>query len=282
MLTILEVTAHCTDYLKKYAVANPRRQAEELVAEALGMSRVDLYIDYSRPLTEAELERLRAWLKRRAKKEPLQYISGAVDFFSCRLLVNPNVLIPRQETEILCDIIAKHLEAENRNGMVLWDVCTGSGAIGIALKKRFPELKVLLSDICPEALAQAKANAAHNNVEVECLLGDLLTPFKEAKADLIVCNPPYIREDEYAGLEEEVRLYEPKKALVSGVTGLEFYASLARILPLHLNSKGKVWFEIGTGQGKGVGQLFSDPCWVRCACEQDWSGHDRFFSLEIE
>lgn len=282
MRTILEVITLSTDYLTKCNINRARRQAEELVSQVLAMSRMDLYLDFNRPLTEKELDTLRAWLKRRGSGEPLQYIAGHVDFASCRIGVAPGVLIPRQETEILVDKIGSVLAKHDLEGKALWDVCCGSGAIGIALKKRFPNLNVALSDISPDALAIAKKNAAENGVEVEIVHGDLLVPFKGRKADFIVCNPPYIREDEFDGLDPEVRCYEPKTALVSGSTGLEFYARLAESLPHFLNRGSKVWFEIGTEQGEAVKQLFGNSCWTRCSYEQDWSGHDRFFSLEIE
>lgn len=282
MLTILDVINLSTDYLKKCNIANPRRQADELVGEVLSMSRMALYLDFSRPLTDEELDKLRLWLKRRGAGEPLQYIQGYVDFLSCRIAVSPKVLIPRQETEILCDKIIKILEAQTTDNRVLLDLCCGSGAIGIAMKKKFPGLHVILADICPEALSKAKENASVNEVAVEFIQGDLLQPFKGKKADFIICNPPYIKEDEYSSLDDEVRLFEPKKALVSGSSGYEFYERLANDLPSHLNSAGRVWFEIGTGQGEGIKQLFSAPVWTQSNFEADWSGHDRFFSLEIE
>lgn len=282
MLTILEVITLSADYLKKCNIAHPRRQAEELIAEVLSMGRMDLYLDYSRPLSDNELAKMRSWLKRRGAGEPLQYIQGYVDFMQCRIGVNPKVLIPRQETEILCDKIAKVLEASGTGNKGLLDLCCGSGAIGIALKKRFPDLRVYLSDICPEALAQAKANAEANGTEVVLLQGDLFQPLKGQKVDYVVCNPPYIREDEYATLEDEVRAFEPKKALVSGTTGFEFYERLAAELPAHLKPRGRAWFELGMGQGEGVKRLFSAPIWTHSGFEADWSGHDRFFSLEIE
>ena len=282
MLTILDVINLSTDYLKKCNIENPRRQAEELISQVLAMSRMDLYLDFSRPLTDDELAKLRSWLKRRGSGEPLQYIQGYVEFLSCRITVNPNVLIPRQETEILCDKIAKILKSKSTDNKVLWDLCCGSGAIGIALKKQFPNLHVCSSDICNDALSLAKENAALNQVDIEFFQGDLFKPFQSKKADFIVCNPPYIKESDYSTLDIEVRNFEPKKALVSGPSGYEFYERLSKDLPSHLNPGGRAWFELGTGQGEGVKQLFNSSIWTQSNFEADWSGHDRFFSLEIE
>jgi release factor glutamine methyltransferase len=300
MRTVLEILKLSTDYLQKKNIQHARRQAEELLGEALNLGRMGLYMEHARPLTEQELEKCRTWLKRRGQGEPLQYIVGEMDFFNCHFKVNQDVLIPRQETEILVDKIAKELSSENLEGKVLWDICCGSGCIGIALKKKMPALKIVLSDISEKALAVAKENAASNGVEVEFMHGDLLTPFNlktevqdllsssagsklnRQKANFIVCNPPYISESEYENLEIEVKEFEPKLALVSGASGLEFYVRLCQSLPYYLEAKGKVWFEIGDGQGEEVEKIFNNPIWVRSIYEKDWSERHRFFFLEIE
>ncbi|MEI8366040.1 MAG: peptide chain release factor N(5)-glutamine methyltransferase [Parachlamydiaceae bacterium] len=279
MIEILNLT---TDYLKQKGVDNARRQAEELLGEALGLGRMGLYLEYDRPLTVPEMEKCREWLKRRAAGEPLQYISGEMEFFGCRIAVTPDVLIPRQETEILVDKIAHQLSLLPLVDKVLWDVCCGSGCIGISLKKKFPELQVCLSDLSEAALAMTRRNAAGNEVDVECLCGDLLAPFEGKKADFIVSNPPYIAAKDYAGLEIEVRGHEPHMALVSGDSGLEFYRRLAQQLPRYLNPQGRVWLEIGHGQSEAIHSEFSASCWTRRTHELDWSGRERFFSLEIE
>src|SRR5262249_40817956 len=144
------------------------------------------------------------------------------------------------------------------------------------------DLDVVLSDLSPKALEVAQANAQLNGVAVEILQGDLLAPFVGRKAHYVVCNPPYVSEAEYAALSNEVRHFEPIQALLAGRTGLEFYERLAKELPAFLEPSAKVWFEIGTGQGRGVQSLFGNPPWKNCHVGKDWSGHDRFFSLEIE
>ena len=282
MRTVIEILKLSTDYLEQKNIAHARRQAEELLGEALELGRMGLYLEYGRPLTEEELVKCREWLKKRGQGEPLQYISGALDFFDCRFKVTHDVLIPRQETEILVDKISKELAKTNLEGKVLWDICCGSGCIGISLKKKFPSLSVILSDISDKALAIAKENAKKNEVDVGFFSGDMLAPFENQRADFIVCNPPYISENDYKKLEIEVKSYEPKLALVSGSSGLECYNRLSKALPDYLAPGGKVWFEIGDGQGEAIKEMFSGSCWVHCAHEQDWSGRERFFSLEIE
>lgn len=282
MRTILEILKLSTDYLGQKNIEHPRRQAEELLAEITGLSRMDLYLEFNRPLSEEELIKCREWLRRRGQREPLQYIAGAVDFFDCRIKVTQDVLIPRQETEILVEKIAKELSERSLNEQVLLDLCCGSGCIGIALKKKFPALRVFLSDLSEKALALAEENASANQVEVEFFQGDFLTPFQSQLVNFIVCNPPYISENEYEHLSAEVKDYEPKLALVSGVSGLEFYDRLSKELPFYLKPLGKAWFEIGDGQGEAVKKRFTASCWKSCAYERDWSGRERFFSLEIE
>lgn len=282
MKTILEIVQLTKEYLAKKEIHNPSREAEQIIADALGIKRIDLFLQFDRPLNENECAKCRETLVRRGKGEPSQYIAGEVEFYNCAIKVSPAVLIPRPETEILVDKIAAALKNEELQGKELWDVCSGSGCIGIALKKRFPLLHVVLSDLSEAALAMAKENAERNSVEVEFLHGDLLEPFRQRKADYFVCNPPYVTEEEYHNLDREVRDYEPRLALVSGATGLEIYRRLAQELPSRLQPQAKMWMEIGTGQGDAVNLLFKTPPYIKKQVEKDWAGHDRFFLLEIE
>lgn len=280
MKTLLEVLNLSTDFLKQKGVLNPRKETQEILCDVFGMNRLDLYMQYDRPLVESELEILRKRVMRRAKGEPFQYIHGEVEFHDCKIKVTPAVLIPRQETGILVDKIIQTLSKLDLQGKVLWDVCTGSGCIGIALKKRFPQLDIKLSDLSKDALAIARENALRNEVEVDIFEGDLLRPFEGSTTDFLVCNPPYVSESEHAALEKEVREYEPKIALVSGSSGLEFYERLSKEIVTCLNPEAKVWFEIGDRQGNDLLTLFS--AWTKIRVERDWSDRDRFFFLEIE
>jgi release factor glutamine methyltransferase len=275
MKILSEILKLSTEFLQKRGIDRPRRQVEELLSYVLKLPRIELYMQYDRPMMEPELVHLREAIKRRAEGEPWQYIAGEVEFLGCQLKVNKSVLIPRQETEILADRILKELPA---TPVEIWDVCTGSGCIGIALKKKRPDCKVILSDISPEALDVARENGEQNGVEIQLLQGDLLKPF-QGKADIIVCNPPYISEKDYAQLDKEVRGFEPKIALIGGSSGLDFYQKLAVDLPRYLNPHGKVYFEIGTGMGSQVKNLFQSPIWKTQEITQDWSSHDRYLTL---
>lgn len=274
MKTILEVLSASSDYLNKKNIESPRREAELLLADFLNVGRMDLYLDFERPLTEKELEGFRGRLKRRGEKEPGQYIHGFVKFYGLELKVSPDVLIPRPETEILVDKIVEKLEGQDLEGKQLLDLCTGSGCIGLALKKRFPLLNVSLSDVSEKALNIARENG--KNLEVEYYLGDLFSPLKGKKFDYIVCNPPYISQDEYDSLDSEVKDFEPKLALLAGGRGVEVYERIKEDLPSYLNPNGVVWFELGAFQGAALLKLFDGA-----ALEKDWAGHDRFLCFSI-
>lgn len=271
MKTIGEVIKLSSAFLEERKIARPRRIAEELISNSLKLNRMDLYLQFDRPVIEQELDAIRDGLKKCGKGEPLEYVTGEVEFFGCTLAVDRRVLIPRPETEVLVEFVSKRVERG-----ALWDICTGSGCIGIALKKARPELSVTLSDISPEALLLAASNAKRNGVDVEILQGDLLAPFQGRKADAIICNPPYVSEPEYRKLDPSVRDFEPELALVAGEKGTEVYERLKKELPAYLNPGAQVFFEIGAAQGQALKELFPEG-----ELHADWAGHPRFFVLKI-
>lgn len=258
-MIILEVIQHAAQFLEKKGIENPKRSAEEVIADALRKKRLDLYLEYDRPLDPDELAKCREVVKRRASGEPAAYIAGRVEFAGVTLEVDRSVLIPRPETELLIEKMGS-LEG------IVWDVCTGSGAIGIALKKKFPHLTVVLSDIATVELA--KRNAMLNQVDVEILQGDLLEPF-EGECDILVSNPPYIID--YESLPNSVKDYEPRLALEGGYSFYERFAL----------EKGRVrrgiWFEIGAQMGDRIKEIFGGG-----EVMKDWAGHERFFCWKSE
>ncbi len=282
MKTVGEVLLATTQFLTQKGVSRPRRVAEEIVAHSLSLKRLDLYLQFDRLLLEEELGKMRPLLKRAARGEPIEYIVGALSFYGVSLKVTPAALIPRPETELLVEMACKELGKKSLEGKSAWDVCTGSGCIGIALKKKYPQLFLSLADVSSEALELARENALVNGVDVECLQGDLLEPFVARKADFVFCNPPYVAEGEYAGLDPAVRCFEPKLALVGGVDGLAFYRRLKESIVGYLNPGAHIFFEIGTNQGAPLLELFSGGPWKNARVERDWAGHDRFFLLEFE
>lgn len=279
MKTVGEILSASASFLQNKNVDRARRQAEELLSFVLKMKRIDLYLQFDRPLIESELILMRQFVKRLSEGEPLDYVLGEVEFYGCKYKVDRRALIPRPETEILIDFIARGIGSAFGG---LWDLCTGTGYIGIALKKKCPALSVSLSDLSSEALSLAAENALLNGVDVELLHGDLLIPFRGRKADIITVNPPYISVKEYFTLDPSVRNFEPKMALVGGEKGTEFFERLADDLPSFLNPKGKVFLEIGSTQGDEMQKIFSSPVWVKREVHMDWSGKARFFFLEMQ
>jgi len=275
MKNVKTVLSLATKLLEERGVARARFCSEVLLAHVLKMERIELYMHHDQPLDENELSLFRESIKEKAKKQPLEYLLKEIEFYHCKIDVNSSVLIPRQETEILLDLVCKQVKPEAKWAL---DLCTGSGCLAIGLKKALPRLGVVGVDLCEKALAVAEKNGKKNGVGVQWLLGDLLEPVMGKKFDLVLCNPPYISDKEFLELDEEVRLFEPKRALVSGKTGLEFYERLAEGLPQILSPGAQIFFEIGAGQKEGVLALFSKSCFQDSKVEPDWAGHDRFFS----
>jgi release factor glutamine methyltransferase len=283
MIPILDGLTFVSRELAKKDQESAKQEAENLLCCVTNCDRASLYFSSGKVLSENEWKNCQVYLQRRLQGEPLAYIHGSIEFYDCLIRVNPSVLIPRQETEILVDKISADLsQQKNLAGKILWDLCCGSGCIGIALKKKFPQLKVISSDLSLDALSVARLNAKLNEVEVEFVQGDLLTPFLGQRANYVVCNPPYISESEYQVLDSEVREFEPKLALVGGVSGLEIYERLAKVLPFHLYTGAKVWLEIGYLQGNILKKVFQNVLWKKMWFENDWAGHHRFFFLENE
>ncbi|MCB1118512.1 MAG: peptide chain release factor N(5)-glutamine methyltransferase [Chlamydiia bacterium] len=208
-------------------------------------------------------------LERYLKGEPLAYLRGFVDFLGCHISVSSDVLIPRQETEILADKIVQSAPTG-----ILWDLCTGSGCLAIAIKKHCPDLNVFASDISPKALALAKQNATENAVSITFYEGDFLAPFAGQTADVIVSNPPYVTEEEYAALDPQVKDWEPKLALVGGDT---FYRQLAQNLPECMNPGGTAWLESSPQMIAQSLSYFAD--W-KTEVIKDYAGHDRFLVVK--
>jgi release factor glutamine methyltransferase len=206
-----EVLRGATDYLAARGVESPRLDAERLLARALGLTRMELYTQHDRPLTEAERVAARQLVQRRGRREPLAYVLGDWDFRRVTLMTDARALVPRPETEVVVERCLALLQGVTTPRIL--DVGTGSGAIALALKHERPDAHVTATDISADAIALARENAARNDIEVELIETDLLAgvsgPF-----DLVVSNPPYVLPGELAGLEPEVRDWEPELALV--------------------------------------------------------------------
>lgn len=251
--TILKVLQWTTSYFSRKGISQPRAGAEVLLAHVLGMERIDLYLHYDQPLNPSELARYRECVRRRAAFEPTQYITGKQEFWSLDFEVTPSVLIPRPETELL---VEKTLESVEDPAQVILDLCTGSGAVAVALAHERPSLKLVASDISPEALKVAKRNALRHHVEqrIAFIASDLFNAFSfNALFDIIVTNPPYISEAELDALAPEVVRYEPRTALEGrGALGLDIIRKILDKAPSYLKPGGILLVEIGQGQAEIV------------------------------
>lgn len=280
--SVLELLRWTTDYLAKKGFADARLNAELLLAGTLGLKRLDLYLQFDRPLRADELADFRARLLRRAKREPLQYIAGDAHFRELRLRVDRRVLIPRPETEVLVGEVLAW--SRGREALSAVDVGTGSGAIALSLAAEGPFARVLATDASEEALALARENhlAAAPDAPVEFRLGRSYAPLAGERFDVVVSNPPYIAEHERESLDAQVRDWEPALALFGGESGLEVIEELVAGAPAHLKPGGLLALEIGAGQAARVQELvratgaFAEP-----EVRRDLAGRDRIIRAEL-
>lgn len=231
---------------------DPRTDAEWMAVDVLGVSRSMLGLMLKSALSDQQQVQLDSWLARRAKGEPLQYIEGTAWFMGLEFGVDPRVLIPRPDTETLCEAALELLE-DMKNPTVA-DMCTGSGAIGISVKRLCPKAKVTLTDISRDALFVARTNAMRLGAQVEALQGDLYGAIEGRAFDMLLCNPPYLTQEDIDSLQKEVT-FEPALALFGGEDGLDCYRRIADGLNAHLNPGGYVLLEVGMGQDQDVLKL---------------------------
>jgi release factor glutamine methyltransferase len=239
-------------------IATPRLDAELLLCHALGCDRVRLYMDMQRPLQSEELASVRALVVRRRAREPVAYIVGKKAFYQHELEINHDVLVPRPDTEVLVD---RALEALPQTAAHALDLCTGSGAIAIAIALERAALEIDATDLSDAALAVAARNVAHHglNERIRLHRGDLFAALPERKQyALIVANPPYVGEREWSSLAPEVTEHEPKLALLAGEDGLDVLKRLCREVCEWLAPGGTLIFEVGRGQAQVVSGLLGD------------------------
>ncbi|MDW7644986.1 MAG: peptide chain release factor N(5)-glutamine methyltransferase [Desulfuromonadales bacterium] len=270
--TVLKVLQWTANYLQQAGVENGRLDGELLLAATLGLDRVGLYLNYDRPMAPAELEGFREFVKRRARREPLQYILGTTEFWSLPFKVTPAVLIPRADTEILVEEALKRADGAS----TILDVGTGSGAIAVALAHELSAAQVVAVDCSAEALAVARDNAALNGVDgrISFQEGDLFA-LESVEYDLVLSNPPYIPVADIPTLMPEVRDHEPRGALVGGEDGLEAYRALARQAPTLLRAQGWLLVEVGIGQAEAVAELLETEGLRHISVRADYAGIPR-------
>ncbi len=283
---ILKLLEWSTQYFQSKGIESPRLDAEVLLAQNLSLSRVQLYMQFDRPLTELELQNFKALLKRRSDREPLAYILGKKEFYSMEFKVSPDVLIPRPETELLVEKAIKHFETSSALPHRFLDIGTGSGCISITLAKHFPHAEVTTLDISEKALQIAQQNAQKHQLETR--IEFLQLDFMEADSrknltgafDLIISNPPYVAQKAIAQLAPELQ-FEPLGALSGGEEGLDFYQELIPWTYSHLKPEGLALFEIGFDQAESIEKLATKAGFQKVNILKDYAGHPRMAFLQI-
>jgi release factor glutamine methyltransferase len=273
-LPLLEVLRATERYLAERGVANPRLNAEHLLAHALGLKRMELYLQFDRALTESERAPLRDLVKRRGAREPLQHVLGTAEFHGRAFTCDQRALVPRPETEQLVELALEILHPHP--APTLLDIGTGSSVIALTLALELPSATVHATDLWPDALALAAENAARHALTDRIVFhqADLLPP-GGTKFDLIIANLPYIPADEIPSLSPEVR-HDPVTALDGGSDGLDLIRRLIGTAPDHLAPAGALLLEIGAGQAQTVGGLLSARKFRDISVRPDYQNIPRF------
>jgi release factor glutamine methyltransferase len=255
--TVLGLIEWATGYLAERGFEESRLHVELLLGHVLKLPRLNLYLQFDRILEASELSMFKQLFRRRVSHEPLQYILGETEFMGLSIHVDPTVLIPRPETELLVEKALACVGSAGLDSPHILDVGTGSANIAIALAHFLPSATILALDVSPESLATASANIGrHGFSNIELLRLDILTETPgNQQFDLIVSNPPYISIEEFPTLQEEVRRYEPGIATTDGGDGLAFHRRLAELGRSHLRVRGWLVVEIGHGQADAVRDL---------------------------
>jgi release factor glutamine methyltransferase len=278
--TVLAILRWTKEYLSEKQVPESRLTAELLLAGTLGVKRLDLYLQFDRPLAPEELAEFKVRLRRRVRREPLQYIEGEAAFREIRLRVDDRVLIPRPETELLVEEVLRWAAAKESPAAL--DVGTGSGAIALSLAREGAFGRLVATDVSLDALDLARANADRLGVaSVEFRHGALYLPVAGERFDVIVSNPPYIATTEATSLAPEVVGWEPHAALFGGETGLEVIEPLVADASEYLLPGGLLALEIGAAQAGDVcGLIEATREFASVGLKQDYAGRDRIVLAE--
>ena len=256
--TIRELMKSAMEHLQRKGFEDVRLNVELLLAHALDLQRIQLYLHFDRPLTSEELTNFRSLYERRLKREPVQYIIGSTNFMGLHFAVDSRVLIPRPETETLIEqtMLLCQRYPSSKTIQVL-EVGTGSGNIAVSIAKYIKHAHVTAIDISRDALDVAEMNARMHSVDSQILFSltdifDSADELFQKRFDLLVSNPPYIPKDEWEQLQTEVRDFEPSMALTDGKNGLQFYYRLISLIPDILKSGGGIMLEVGFNQAQKV------------------------------
>ena len=275
-MTVLEVLQASTDYFRKRQIESARLNAEHLLAHVLGRKRIELYLEFDRTLTEAELAPLRELVRRRGEGEPLQHLLGTVEFCGQVFACDKRAMVPRPETEELVELVVEECNRSRGGGppasdLNIVDVGTGSGVIALSLAMKLPEARIVGVDISEEALTLARENAARVGLaeRVEFQQGDLLDGFSE-RFNVIVANLPYIAMSDRGSLSREVQ-HDPNLALIGGERGVEVIQRLIDQAPDRLVAGGLLALELGDSQAGQIMEAFTLKKYKDIAAKNDLS-----------
>ena len=288
-MTVLEILNRTKVFFEKKGVPDARLDAEYIICFGLGIKkRMDLYLNFDKPLSEAELDTLRPLVARRANREPLQHIVGDTSFRGHTIKCDTRALVPRPETEELVDMAKERLKDSEKPFIV--EVGTGTGAIAIACAKEIEGAKVLATDISNDALALARENAEANETVIEFAQGDLLDAISDesiakvagdssAKIDCLIANLPYIPDGEKGKLQPEVDKFDPALALYGGPDGLSLVRKMLQQTEGKLNAGAPILLEIGSEQAEVLQAEAGNYPWLEfTGIHKDFCGNVRFVS----
>jgi release factor glutamine methyltransferase len=276
MLTVLEVIKKTTEFFAGKGIESPRLNAELLVGHALGLPRMQLYVQFERPLAELELEKIRPLVRRRSQHEPVQYIVGETEFHGLKLKVDRRALIPRPETE---QLVERVVTACVKSPATVLDLGTGSGAIALALARAFPVAVVTAVEASAPTLELARENAATTGLaERVCFVQSNwfdAVP-SDARFDVVVSNPPYLSQAETEATAVEVRNFEPLAALTAAEDGLADLRRIIESAPRFMPREGLLALETGIGHHAELLRLARAAGFTSVESQRDLTGRDRF------
>lgn len=284
---LMDVLKQAAIFLENNKIEDARLNAERLLSHVLGIARMDLYLQFERPLSPDERNAYKILLKRRAAYEPLQYIIGETEFMSLPFKITPDVLIPRPETELIIEKAIEEVEHifGTEKQIECLDIGTGCGNIAISLAHFLPSATIWAIDIDEAALTIARENARRNGInesihflQIDAAREDFAQKIGK-RFDVIVSNPPYISESEFENLPLEIKEFEPKRALDGGKDGLQFYRALSPCLNDLMKEPGIVLLEIGADQAENIIQIFSENFAGKIQTLQDYAHRDRIIIL---
>ena len=285
MKTYNDLTLMTRKRLMQENIPGYQLESRLLVAHAAGKSVSDLLRDLNLYTTDEVANRVAGFMERRLAGEPVAYITGTWEFYGLPMVITPDVLIPRIDTEVLVDAVREKLTGRKMDARVL-DLCCGSGCIACAIAKELPATRLVAVDISASALQVCRENVALNrlNSRVLCMQSDALAspPLGLGQFDVLVSNPPYISSGEIMSLDPSVRDYEPIWALDGGEDGLKFYKGIIKHWKTVLKPGGLIFFEVGEGQADAVREMLLAGGFSEAELKQDTMGVDRVVIGKLE